>query len=633
MDDNKRKQDLINKMLEAKRIEITNNQRNVIFKITNLFSKPKKPLEERITALKKSLEKKDAEELEYMILQKEGSLLLLEKRVNIQEEKNKLKEIIDELNELKKNEGKREKIAREVGFKKKEIKELKKEVESKVVIDKPEEADEKIKPKQPLNLLKKTLSKQPFSKSTLGKKVEQKGKEKTAKTKSEKRRVKSRKTKQKKKFLKETQEKKDSKKIKEIKTEKKEIKFISPLDELKQKREKEISSKRQKALDAFHNEFTSGKETYVSIKGGARIIAGKQPVGTPAQATATHFSSAKTFQGKTDEQFDFDIAKVQQKMKNLKYAFFHRQISEQDYKKKLFDYQEELSSLEMEKKRPKSFTPVYGPATDSTASSVIKIKKGKKGRTTVFDSGLKTIQQESIKFATQHTPKSRQKVREALKEFSQDFDSNPYFAEKETKNPVPGKPESIEPRKTTMTGIIKRIAPTVDPKKTTEMENKLADLMQRKNIGETQIRRELEFVSAKELINKFDKILSSIEQKYEPKESQKIAEDTGFNETSVIIQKKTEKREGEIKEIHAKKIVTDFDKLLKLIKEKGKVNEKDAARELGMSTERIKECYLVLEKNDLVKLNFPVFGGAQLISKEYIKPEKKKKAKKKKGVK
>ena len=593
MDETEKKQFLIKKMLEAKKIEIENNRQNVLYKIKSLFSKPEKPAKERITALKKSLEKKDAEELEYMILQKEGSLLLLEKRVGNLEEKNKLKELIKELNEIKKGKGKREKIAIEVGFEKKEIKELKAELEK---------FKEKVKP------LKEKIKKGIETEKPLVKRKREK-------------RAKRKKPLKKKKSLQKEIKKPAGKRKKAIEKGKKEkIKFISPEEELKQKREEEVTSKRKKALDKFHQEFTSGDHTYVGIKGGAQIIAGKQRSRTAGK---------RVLQGKTDEQFDFDIQKVKEKIKNLKSAFFHRQISEEDYKKKMFDYQEELNSLEMEKQRPKNYV--------EQAAETIKERKKRKNKPFVFDSGLKTLQQESIRFATQHTPKSRQKVQNALKEFSQEFSSEPYFGKEGVNKPeTSGQP--VQPKRIIKTtGIIKRIAPQTSETKIKQMEGKLVELMQKKNIGETEIRKEMEFVSEKELMKKFDLILSSIEQKYGKEMPLKIDEekDSGLlkEEEYVTTEKTMGRKEGKMKDIEEKRIVTDFDRLLGLVKEKGKINEKTAVKLLNLSPDRVKECYTVLEKNDLIRLDFPVFGGAQIISKEYVEPKKEKKEKKKKGEK
>jgi hypothetical protein len=515
-----RKQVLIKKMIEAKKIELGIKEKSFVYKLKSLFLKPKK-INEKIKELKEALEKKDVEELEYMILQKESSLLSLKKKAREPKEKEKLDEIIKELNEIKKKESKREKIGREVGFEKKEIKKLKEEIEKKV----PEEKKKK-------------------------KRKKRKRKQKKKKKKTEKKE----------------------------KTEE-EISFISPIKELRKKREIEVEERRKKALEEFHKEFTSGKETLVSIHGNAKIIAGK---------TEDRGTAYAPVNGRSNEELEFDIQKVKEKIKNLKSAFFHRQINEEDYKKKLFEYQEELHSLEMEKKRPKR----------------INIKQD----TAIEDTGLKTVQEESIQFAIKHTPQSRKKVQEALKKFREDF----------TLQPEGRRDIKSEPPKPT--GIIKRLAPEASTRKAQEMEEKIYDLMKRRNIQESDIRKELEFISAQELMKKFDKILNAIEKKYSEREPERI-KDTVFEEGTYITKEKKEIK-GKIKEIREKKIVTDFDRLLQLVKEKGTVNEKEAAKKLNLTPERIKECYTILEKNDLVKLEFPVFGGVKIIAKNQ-KTEKK----------
>jgi unconventional prefoldin RPB5 interactor 1 len=578
----KKKELLINKMLEAKRIELENKKKMFIYKIKNIFSKPKKTEEEKINELKKSLEKKEAEELEYMIAGKEGSLRLLEKRVKNKEQKEKIKELIKLAKKIKKGEGEREKIGREIGLRKKEVKELEKEIEKKV---------------------KKTAGKKQKSVFT---EKEKKGRKKIGK----------RKTRLIGKVKKKT-EKKGKKQKKGIKaeTEQKEIKFTSPEKEMKQKKETEIDKKRKKAMEAFHQEFTSGKQTYVSIKGGAQIIAGSQLAGKtdePVHKTGSG-TAEKTREGKITEELEFDIKKTKEKIKNLKAAFFHRQINEEDYKKKLFEYQEELQSLEMEKKRP-------------TAKSYSSYNAPKKA--VPIETGLKTVQEESIEFATKHTPQSRQKVQQALKQFKQEFTTEPQI-NKMTR--TPGVQEAAHVRPEKPTGIIKRIAPKTSEQKVMEMEEKLQQVIRKNRLSESQIRREFEFVSSKDLMKKFDKILSGIEKKYAQEETKTI-EDSALKEAAHVTTfvKKKKKMEGKVKEIHEKKIITDFDKLLQLVKQKGKVKEKDAAKTLGLTPERIKECYTVLEKNELIRIEYPLIGGVRIVSKDYVEPKKEKNNKKKK---
>ncbi|MBU2476900.1 hypothetical protein KKG83_05505 [Candidatus Micrarchaeota archaeon] len=591
-DKNKGKDFLLNLMLEAKRIELENKKKMVIFKIKNFLVKPKKTETEIIESLKKSLEKKEAEDLEYMIAAKEGSLALLEKRIEGKKEKETIKELVKIAKEVKNKGGKREKIGIEIGLKKKEMTELEKEIQEKVKTYYPKE-----KAKEETETAKEK-------------------KEKTIKPKSaEEKEAKQKKTRKKKKAVKRI---KKGKKKPERKRKKEKISFTSPLKELKEKRETEINQKRKNAMDEFHKEFTSGKEkTLVSIKGDTQIIAGKQqPQGANAMTYKTGTAKSGLKEGKTDEELDFEIEKTKEKIKNLKTAFFHRQINEEDYKKKLFEYQEQQHSLEMDKKRPK--TKSYSGKSYAREEPVV-----------FGESGLKTVQEESIQYATKHTPKSKEKVSKALKEFSQEFSAKPYFSkERKTVNEtVQETQREIKPL-----GIIKRLAPETNEKKVNEMESKLTELMQKSNIDKSQLRRELEFVSPKDLMKRFDKILDVIEKKYSSAETGKTEEekDNIFKEAEVATIKTQEKKEGKIKEIEENKIITDFDTVLNLVNQKGKISEKELAKELKLSPERIKECFAVLEKNELVKIEYPVFGGAKIVSKDYVEPKKEKKKKEKK---
>ncbi len=528
-----KKEFLINLMLEAKRIELTSNRQNFFFIVKNAFSK-QKPKEEIIDALKRTLEKKEKKELEYMITSKEGSLSLLKKRITGKKEKEKITELLSVSEEIKKGQGKREKIGREIGLKKKEID----DVEEKLP-EKKEEIKEK-------TIMEKTPEKQ-------GKKI----------------------------IKRKRALRKKPAKIQKKKAGKKEIAFTFPQKELKDKKETEISSKRKKAIEEFHNDFTSGK-SLINIQGNAKIISG-------TEKSRTEAAEARQRQENTDDEIEFDISKTKEKIKNLKTAFFHRQINEEDYKKKLFEYQEELNSLEMEKNRPRK--------------KVFSRKPQKEFRE---DTGLKTIQEESVQFATRHTKESRKKIKEALKKFNEEFSTK--------KQPT----ETVQAKQL---GIIKRIAPETNEKQAEEMEEKLLNIMQKNKIGESQMRREFEFVSPNDLMKRFDKILDAIQEKYSKKEEPETIKDKIFEEGAFVTNKKKEEK-AEIKEIKESRITTDFDKLLELVKRKGKINEKEAMKYLGLNAERIKECYTVLEKNNLVSLEYPVFGGVKIFSKDYVEPKK-----------
>jgi len=634
METGQRKTFLIKRMLEAKEVEINLKKSSLVYKIKNLFAKGKNGGKRTIELLKKTLEKKETEELENMLLEKEENLLLLEKKVKVPEEKEKIKQAITLVNEIKNKEGKREKIGRAIGFKKEEIIKLEKEIEKK---EKSKKIIQKIKtPENEEKGIKKIIGKK--SKKTTGKK--ETGTKKASKKKkgSTRKRI-----------------KKIAKKSVTDKKEKDAVSFITPAKELKTKKNEETNQKRQKAMEAFHKEFTSGKDrTFINIKGETRIITGKPERGGEEREEYLPPRTAKPAEReinrqeeeikerKKAEEIEFEIKKTKEKMKNLKAAFFHRQINEEDYKKKLFEYQEELNSLEMEKKRPKirdylktEDKPVkyvakkrnYEPAPEEQnykpdyKQPAQKKSAPKTVQSLQTEPELRTVQNERTETAIRHTEQSSQNVQDALKKFRQDFTSAPRVSAM----PIEYQPVAEETKMAKPTGIIKRIAPTTSDKKADEMETKLMKMMQKRNIDENQLRKELEFVSSADLIKRFDKILDTIERKYPSTESKKL-KDNIFEETTFVTNKKTKaKKEGQIKEITGKKIVTDFDRLLGLVNEKGEINEKEAVKILKLSPERIKECYRVLEKNELVKAEYPMFGGVKIMAKNYVKPKKTKK--------
>ncbi|MFH2140884.1 MAG: hypothetical protein ABIJ97_00575, partial [Bacteroidota bacterium] len=153
-----RKTFLIKRMLEAKEVEINLKKSSLVYKIKNLFAKGKDGEKHTIELLKKTLEKKETEELENMLLEKEDSLLLLEKKAKTPEEKEKIKQAINLVNEIKNKEGKREKIGRAIGFKKEEIIKREKEIEKK---EKSKKMIQKIKtPKNKEKIIKKITGKE-----------------------------------------------------------------------------------------------------------------------------------------------------------------------------------------------------------------------------------------------------------------------------------------------------------------------------------------------------------------------------------------------------------------------------------------------------------------------------------------
>jgi len=130
----------------------------------------------------------------------------------------------------------------------------------------------------------------------------------------------------------------------------------------------------------------------------------------------------------------------------------------------------------------------------------------------------------------------------------------------------------------------------------------------------------------KNLLGKMDKIVGLMEEEKSSKipqnESPKIIQDS-IDYSSAAKSVKPFSAEGIEKEIFQKKIVSDFDRLLELVKEKGTIKESDAIAFLGMKKERFDECCSVLEQSNLVKVEYPAFGDVILKDAGLVESKKK----------
>ena len=84
-------------------------------------------------------------------------------------------------------------------------------------------------------------------------------------------------------------------------------------------------------------------------------------------------------------------------------------------------------------------------------------------------------------------------------------------------------------------------------------------------------------------------------------------------EVSTIYKQKKEKLVATAKEIKKYRIVTDFDRLLALVQEKGRISAKEAEDNLKISKEYFEELAEILEKNGLVKIFYPPIGDMSIV--------------------
>ncbi len=76
-------------------------------------------------------------------------------------------------------------------------------------------------------------------------------------------------------------------------------------------------------------------------------------------------------------------------------------------------------------------------------------------------------------------------------------------------------------------------------------------------------------------------------------------------------------------------IVTDFDRINSLVKEKQKISLNSVAKQLKLSPKRVAECANVLEKSGLIVIDYPTIGAPQLLVKNFNSNQLKKNSKSK----
>ncbi len=155
----------------------------------------------------------------------------------------------------------------------------------------------------------------------------------------------------------------------------------------------------------------------------------------------------------------------------------------------------------------------------------------------------------------------------------------------------------------------------INEEKLLELEKRINDLMKKYDISEGEIEERLGNVSTSDLLESINKLISIIEleRKTKLKESEeqqpkKIATAMRVTEPVKIKQQSIEEIKGIATEIKKHRLITDFDKVVNFIAEKGKAKISEISKETGINKKKVEECCKVLEKEKQIDLVYPAIG-------------------------
>ena len=352
-----------------------------------------------------------------------------------------------------------------------------------------------------------------------------------------------------------------------------------------------------------------------------RIVAERVEILPPKekkQAEAIEYPSIELKEGELniEEQIDF----VKEKIKHLKTQFYKRGIDEDEFKKKMFDYNEELHLLESEKSKGKKAI---------NAAMLGKIAPEKSFKNKVEKERIIERIIERAPSQSRRMPSPEIVEKGGIITFGGKEDEEPRI-ERHIEPEIITLGEGIEKEKdfpSLRQTIERKIAGKVDNERLKSIESKIDQLMRQYNISEKEIKSEVERLDAGQIVKDFDKLVNLIELEHK---ASKLSEPVSYNPFDQREQQKIKKEEAKtvIKEIQKHRIVTDLDRILGFVKENRTATVKDLSTKLNMDRKRIAENAEILEKHGLVRLEYPPIGEMRVYDAAYSKPtflEKKKK--------
>jgi len=163
------------------------------------------------------------------------------------------------------------------------------------------------------------------------------------------------------------------------------------------------------------------------------------------------------------------------------------------------------------------------------------------------------------------------------------------------------------------------------------METKINQLLEKYRLPEARVTAEMEKLDQNQMLASFSKLVNVLEMEAAAKrmmEEPKYYIKPAPVETVIPGEKKF-KRDitSTMQDIQLKRIVTDFDKILAFVKDKGYAKEAVIAKQLNIDKKRIREVSTILEERGLVRIDFPLIGDMVITDINYKKVKKKKKKK------
>ncbi|MEW6295539.1 MAG: hypothetical protein AB1467_04570 [Candidatus Diapherotrites archaeon] len=494
-----------------------------------------------------------------------------EKVKGLQEEeiKKEIMKKMQEIEEYEKKHGKNKKVEESIGKLKQIIKTLE-EMETK------KSAEIKFEPKEEISaekefaeLMKELEKKEEKAPEEEKPAIEEKGE--ITKEEPEKKKEVAKRKKKKRKIIKKKKRKKHKKRRKRKIAETK-----------KRKKPKKRKKRKIKAAKKEKEEITEEPQ---------KFFYSEQPSFQQAQP------SAET----VGEDFETQLEVAKEKIKNLEKAYLTRQITEEEYRMKLFEYNEEIKIIELKKRKAEEAKRKEEKEEKAYAVQAKKEEKPFVGR---YVPGKPLSEGEAKRL-------------KALEQFHKEFTAEEAARRRESETLF----ERAERGRAIDSVIEEKVRGKVDEEKLKSIEEKVKVLAEKYNISKEEIERNVQKLDTTKLLTNFDKLISLLELEHK---AHTVKEAPLELDKAFVGEVKKEEVKGTLKEIKKYRIVTDYDKILNYVNEKGIVKKGELGKELGIKDSAVKQCCETLEESGLIRIEYPPLGDAKIVSVSFEEKKKEK---------
>ncbi len=317
------------------------------------------------------------------------------------------------------------------------------------------------------------------------------------------------------------------------------------------------------------------------------------------------------------ESFEEQIEFYKKLQRELEIDFYKRRVSEDEFRKVFLEYNQKIKELELRK----------SAASKKPAGAKVEGNLQKSGAFVVGNGSIGETSPASLE--NSNVLRNPVKTERNFIEVSEKVQAErifPKVSEKVPQNVV--MPQKISSKAFVETGKRAYVPQSAFPG---SLSGAVQDSVQSKvqteiktsqsvpKSGISEVSGSVQVQDESKLFNKIDKLVDLMTANHEVKN---VVQDSENYSTVGKVLKAPEFSSVE-KEISRKKIVSDFDRLLDLVKEKGEVSEIEAMSLLGLKRERFIECCELLEQNDLIKLDYPLFGGIIVKDANFVDSKKK----------